>query len=109
MGRHKSIEAQKGRLEVGDVNPVIETGGGHAWIIECSEWERECYDHLDTGDEGLTVDVVDVIAAVPHGESFVETLRAHPADTDPDSEEPLPPRLGRFVGKLLENLETGLD
>lgn len=88
--------------------PVIETVGGHAWITEYSEWEREYYDHLDTGDEGLTVDVVDVPAAATHGESFVETPRAHPADPDPDSEGPLPPRLGLFVGRLPENLETGL-
>jgi hypothetical protein len=50
-----------------------------------------------------------MIAAMTHGESFVETLRAYPVEVDADSGDPLSPRLGLFVGKLLENLETGLD
>jgi len=103
------IETPEGKLEVGDVDPIIETVGGHAWTIEYSEWERDYYDDLDTGDEGLTVDVVDMMAAMTHGEPFVETLRAHPPEVDPDSDERLSPRLGLFVGKLLENLENGLD
>jgi len=103
------IETPEGRLEVGDVDPIIDTVGGHAWTIEYSEWERDYYEDLDTADEGLTVDVIDMIAAMTHGESFVETLRAYPTEADADSGDPLSPRLGLFVGKLLENLETGLD
>ena len=103
------IETPEGKLEVGDVDPIIDTVGGHAWTIEYSEWERDYYEDLDTADEGLTVDVVDMIAAMTHGDSFVETLRAYPTDVDTDAGATLSPRLGLFVGKLLENLETGLD
>jgi hypothetical protein len=102
------IETAEGDLEVGQLDTIIDTVGGHAWRIEYSDWEREYYEDLDTSDEGLIVDVVDMMEAMTHGESFVETLRAHPAEK-PDTEEPLSPRTGLFVGKLLENLETGLD
>jgi len=103
------IETEEGKLEVGALGPIIGTVGGHAWTIEYSDWERDRYEDLDTSDEGLTVDVVDMMRAMTHGESFVETLRAHPAETPDGTDEPLSPRLGLFVGKLLENLETGLD
>ena len=94
------------RLVVGDVDRVIEAVGGHAWTITYSEWQREQYPDLDTSDEGLTVDVVDMMAAMTHGERFVSALRAAPAE--PSAGDDLSPRLGLFVGKLLENLESGL-
>lgn len=102
------IETPDGRLEVGELDPIIDTVGGHAWTIEYSEWEREHYDNLDMSDEGLVVDVIDMMESMTHGDSFVETLRACPLEAD-DDDESLPPRLGLFVGKLLENLEAGLD
>jgi hypothetical protein len=55
----------------------------------------------------LTVDVVDIINAMTHSERFVETLAAQPAE--PASEDDISPRLGLFVGKLLENLESGVS
>jgi hypothetical protein len=103
------IETEEAQLEIGALDPIIDTVGGHAWTIEYSEWERDHYEDLDTADEGLTVDVVDMMQAMTHGESFVETLRAHPSEPPGDTDEPLSPRLGLFVGKLLENLETGLE
>lgn len=103
------IDTDEDRLEVGDLDRVIDVVGGHAWTIEYSEWERTHYDDLDTSDQGLVVDVVDMMRAMTHSESFVETLRAHPADSPADTEGALSPRLGLFVGKLLENLENGLD
>lgn len=102
------VDTPEGRLVVGELDRVIATVGGHAWTIEYSEWERQHYEDLDTSDEGLTVDVVDMMRAMTHGESFVETLRAHPTESPGDSDD-LSPRLGLFIGKLLENLETGLD
>lgn len=103
------VSTPEGRLLVGDLDLVIDAVGGHAWTIEYSQWEREQYEDLDTSDAGLTVDVVDMMESMTHGDSFVETLRAHPAEPPEDTEGALPPRLGLFVGKLLENLETGLD
>ena len=103
------IETAEGRLEVGDLDRVIDTVGGHAWTIEYTEWERQNYDDLDTSDQGLTVDVVDMMRAMTHSEPFVETLRAHPAEVTTEGEDALSPRLGLFIGKLLENLENGLD
>jgi len=101
------IETAEGRLEVGPVDRIIDAVGGHAWTIEYSDWEKEYYDDLDTSDEGLIVDVIDVMEAMTHGESFVETLRTHPTEST-GNKDGLSPRLGLFVGKLLENLETGL-
>lgn len=119
------VEADDGRVEVGALDRIVDAVGGHAWTIEYSDWEKEYYDDLDTSDEGMIVDVVDMTEALTHGESFVEMLRTHPselpaatasegdsegeADGEADDETDLSPRMGLFVGKLLENLESGLD
>ena len=96
-----------GRLRVGEVDAVLEVVGGHSWTIRYSPEERERYPEMDTSDEGLTVDVVDMLQAMTHSERFVETLAAQPAE--PTGEDEVSPRLGLFVGKLLENLEGGLS
>ncbi|WP_424018958.1 hypothetical protein ACOZ4N_05675 [Halorientalis pallida] len=115
------VETDDGRLEVGALDRIVEAVGGHAWTIEYSDWEKEYYDDLDTSDEGMIVDVVDMTEALTHGESFVEMLRTHPSEppvppasggdgeAETDDETDLSPRMGLFVGKLLENLESGLD
>jgi hypothetical protein len=95
-----------GRLEVGDVAEVLSVIGGPSWTISYSGEARERHPNLDTSDEGLTVDVVDMINAMTHSERFVDTLAAQPAETA--REDDISPRLGLFVGKLLENLETGV-
>ncbi|MFB6142404.1 MAG: hypothetical protein ABEJ30_03570 [Halorientalis sp.] len=115
MARHETVvedgtvyvETPDGDLRVGALETVVDAVGGHAWTIEYSEWEREHYDDMDTADAGLTVDVVDMMEAMTHSESFVETLAAHPLEPPADGD--LSPRTGLFVGKLLENLENGLD
>ena len=96
-----------GHVEVGAVDDVVELVGGPAWTITYTDAEKERHPAMDTSDEGLTVDVVDVIHAMTHGEKFVETLAAHP--TEPPTEDAMSPRLGLFVGKLLENLENGVS
>jgi hypothetical protein len=101
------VGTDDGPLEVGDVEDAIETVGGPSWTIVYSEEERERHPEMDTSDEGLTVDVVDMLRAMTHSERFVETLAAQPAD--PADEEDISPRLGLLVGKLLNNLESGLD
>lgn len=100
------VETPEGPLEVGNLEHIVDLAGGPAWTIEYSAWHRERYSDLDTSDEGLTVDVVDVMAAMTHDEAFVETLRAQPLATPEDR---LPPRTGLFVGKLLENLQSGVE
>lgn len=118
------VEADVGRIEIGDLETVLAVVGGPAWTIEYSDWEKEYYDDLDTSDEGLTIDVVDTINAMTMDEGFVEALKAQPrqtpaveADSDVGSnadtygpastarESQLSPRLGLFVGRLMENLE----
>lgn len=92
-------------FEVGPVDDVLAVVGGPAWTIEYGDWHRRRYPDLDTDDEGLVVDVVDVMAATTHDSAFVETLRALPASpTDAD----VSPRLGLFAGKLVGELQTGL-
>jgi hypothetical protein len=99
------VQTDEGLLWVAEVDSVVAAVGGPAWTIEYSDWERDRYD-LDTSDEGLTVSVADMAAAMEHGERFVETLAAMPATTrDGD----LSPRAGLFVGKLLENLQSGVE
>lgn len=94
------------RITVGDLEPILETTGGHAWTIQYTEREKQRYSSLDTSDEGLTIDVVDAIHGMSFGESFAETLKAQPAE--PVDEDTLSPRLGLFVGRLLENLDHGV-
>lgn len=94
-----------GPLEVGKLETAIEVVGGPSWTISYSEELKERHPEMDTSDEGLTVDVVDMIHAMTHSEQFVETLAAQPAKA---AEDDVSPRLGLFVGKLLENLDSGV-
>ena len=106
-GEYVRVQTPEGLLSVAAFEDVIEAVGGPAWTIEYSDWHRERYPDLDTSDEGLTVDVRDMVEAMEHDERFVTTLRAMPAT--PASDEELSPRAGLFVGKLLENLQSGVD
>ncbi|GAB3689499.1 hypothetical protein GCM10028857_24920 [Salinarchaeum chitinilyticum] len=100
------VATSEERLEVGDLATIVELVGGPAWTIEYSDREKQAHPELSTADEGLTVDVVDTINAMTFGDTFVETLAAQPVDTA--DEAGISPRLGLFVGRLLENLEYGL-
>jgi hypothetical protein len=106
-GGYVRVQTPDGLLSVVGLDDVIEAVGGPAWTIEYSDWHRERYPDLDTSDEGLTVDVRDMVEAMEHGERFVTTLRAMPVTAASDEE--LSPRAGLFVGKLLENLQSGVD
>lgn len=96
-----------GRVAVGDADRIVELVGGPAWTIEYSARQKRRYPDLDTADEGLTVDVLDVMLATTHDRAFVETLRAQPAD--PAEGDGVSPRVGLFVGRLLSNLQYGID
>jgi hypothetical protein len=101
------VQTSDGRLEVGDVADALSVVGGPSWTITYTEEAKQRHPDIDTYDEGLTVDVVDMMQAMTHSERFVRTLTAQPRET-PDDED-ISPRLGLFVGKLLENLESGVD
>jgi hypothetical protein len=101
------VGSPDGRLEVGDVAAAVDAVGGPSWTIRYSAAEKERHPGVDTSDEGLTVDVVDMMHTMTFSERFVETMAAHPAE--PPAEDDLSPRMGLFVGKLLENLEHGVD
>ena len=124
------VGSPDGPLPVGDLEKTLRLVGGPSWTISYSEAVLDRHPGLDTGDAGLTVDVVDTIHAMTHSRRFVETLAAQPTDplgaAGSDSQELPPPtvggsaergdqavemspRLGLFVGKLLETLESGLD
>ncbi|WP_324662388.1 hypothetical protein [Haloarcula sediminis] len=96
-----------GKLAVGPLDDVVTAVGGPAWTITYAESQKEHYPQMDTSDEGLVVDVVDMLSAMTHSEQFVETLAAHPT-TVPEADT-ISPRAGLFVGKLLENLENGVS
>nr|WP_246308277.1 hypothetical protein [Halosimplex rubrum] len=96
-----------GPLEVGPLDAVLDAVGGPSWTISYSPAERERHPEMDTSDAGLTVDVVDMMHTMTFGERFVETMAAHPVE--PPENDELSPRMGLFVGKLLDNLENGVD
>jgi len=96
-----------GQLAVGPLADIVAAVGGPAWTITYSESQKEQYPQMDTSDEGLIVDVVDMLSAMTHSEQFVETLAAHP--TSVPEADTISPRAGLFVGKLLENLENGVS
>ncbi|MFB6298359.1 MAG: hypothetical protein ABEH56_07550 [Salinirussus sp.] len=96
-----------GPLAVGSVDAALSIVGGPSWTIRYSEKRKAERPGIDTSDEGLTVDVVDMMQAMTHSERFVETLAAQPRE--PTGGDDVSPRLGLFVGKLLENLESGVD
>jgi hypothetical protein len=101
------VGSPDGPLEVGDLETVLSAVGGPSWTITYSPEAKKHHPEMTTADEGLTVDVVDMMHTMTFGERFVETMAAHPTDSPPADD--LSPRMGLFVGKLLENLETGVD
>ena len=100
------VGSDDGPLPVGPLADIVGTVGGPAWTIRYSEGQKQRYPDMETDDEGLVVDVVDILNAMTHSERFIETLAAQPM-TVPESDT-LSPRAGLFVGKLLENLENGV-
>jgi len=92
------------RVEVGDLDRVLDQVGGPAWRVEYPDERRH---DLDTSDEGLVVDVAAVISAMTLDRSFVETLAAQPRGRG--SDDAPSPRLGMFVGRLMSDLQYGVD
>lgn len=101
------VEADLGHVEVGDVDEIVDLVGGPAWTIRYDEETRSRTD-IDTSDEGLTVDVVDTLHAMTFGPTFIEALKAQPGESPFDDASAVSPRVGLFVGRLLENLEYGV-
>lgn len=106
-GGYLHVDGPDGPVGVGPVDDVVSLVGGPAWTITYSERQKRRHPELDTSDEGLTVDVVDVAGAMVLGEGFLEALESLPETPVDDGD--VSPRLGLFVGRLLENLETGLE
>jgi hypothetical protein len=101
------VGAPDGRVKVGSVSAVLDLVGGPAWEIEYTERQKRRYPDLDTSDEGLVVDVTDVMRATTHDRAFVETLAAQP--TVPEARTEVSPRVGLFVGRLMSDLQYGID
>jgi hypothetical protein len=101
------VASDDGAIEVGELDAIVTAVGGPAWTITYTDSQKQRYPEMETDDEGLVVDVADMINAMTHSEQFVETLAAHPT-TVPDADT-ISPRMGLFVGKLLENLESGVS
>ncbi|QLD90543.1 hypothetical protein HWV07_16470 [Natronomonas salina] len=100
------VRTAEGRLRVGALADVVALVGGPAWEVTYTDRQRRRHPDLDTSDEGLVVDVVDVVNAMVLEEGFVDALATLPAD--PVGEADVAPRTGLFVGRLLGYLETGL-
>ena len=101
------VRTGDGRLRVGALEEIVGLVGGPAWEITYSEAQRRRHPDLDTTDEGLVVDVVDIVHAMELDAGVVEALATLPAEADPEGD--VSPRTGLFVGRLLGHLETGLE
>lgn len=101
------VEADLGRIEVGAVDDIVELVGGPAWTIRYDAETRSRPD-VDTSDEGLTIDVVDTINEMTFSSTFLDALKAQPGESPYAEPDAVSPRLGLFVGRLLENLEYGV-
>lgn len=101
------VGSPDGRIEVGSAEQAVDIVGGPSWEITYSADLKDRHPELNTADEGLIVDVVDIMHTMTHSKRFVETLAAQPREATDDDE--VSPRLGLFVGKLLENLENGVS
>jgi hypothetical protein len=102
------VDTPDRRVPVGEVERVLDHVGGSAWRVEYPQEQKRRYPDLDTSDEGLVVDVVDVINAMTLDRSFVETLAAQP-DRTHGAGDTMPPRLGMFVGRLMSDLQYGVN
>tara|TARA_A100001037_G_scaffold287461_1_gene296951 strand:+ start:11121 stop:11471 length:351 start_codon:yes stop_codon:yes gene_type:complete len=115
MGRYQAtvegemvyIEADLGRIKVGPLSTMLEIIGGPSWTIIYDDIDRARVD-LDTSDEGLTIDVRDTIEAMTFGGKFLMTLKSQPEIVPGGSNDTVSPRLGLFMGRLIENLEYGV-
>lgn len=92
---------------VGDIADIRALIGGSAWTITYSERQKARYPNLDTSDEGLTIDIVDFINDMEIETTFRDILAELPVEKQ--HEDDVPPRTGLFTGRLLEELETGLE
>lgn len=101
------VGSPDGLVEVGGLDLALDVIGGPSWEITYSDDLKERHPDLDTSDEGLIVDVVDIMNTMTHSRRFVETLSALPREPTDDDE--VSPRLGLFIGKVLENLESGVS
>ena len=105
--REVYVAAGEDRLWVGDLDEILGLVGGPAWTISYTDRQKRRHPDLDTSDEGLTVDVVDVINGMELDGAFVESLERLPEDRTGDQR--VPPRTGLFVGRLVGSLETGIE
>jgi hypothetical protein len=101
------VGAGRDAIWVGDLTDIICLVGGSAWTITYSERQKRRYPDLDTSDEGLTIDIVDFINDMRIEDSFRDILTRLPAEKQ--HHDGVPPRTGLFTGRLLEELETGLE
>jgi hypothetical protein len=98
---------EDGRLYIGELDEIVRLAGGPAWTITYSERQKRRHPDLDTSDEGLTVDVVDIVNGMGLDPAFVDALETLPAE--PVGDQNVPPRTGLFVGHLVGSLETGVE
>lgn len=101
------VGSPDGLVEVGDLDQALAVIGGASWEITYSDELKERHPEVDTSDEGLIVDTVDIMNAMTHSRRFVETLSALPRE--PTDGDDVSPRMGLFIGKVLENLESGVS
>lgn len=90
-----------GHIDVGSLERVVTAVGGPAWEVDYPDG----YDG-DRADEGLVVDVGDIVRAMEHDGDLARALAACPDDR-PDGD--LSHREALFVGHLLGQLQGGLS
>lgn len=95
------VGGPEGPVDVGSLERIVAAVGGPAWEVNYPDG----YDG-DRADEGLLVDVGDIVRAMEHDGDFARALAACPDDR-PDGD--LSHREALFVGHLLDQLQDGLS
>jgi hypothetical protein len=96
------LESGDDRVEIGDVDAIVEAIGGETYTIQYDE-EQRAQPWLDTDPDGtLDIDVRDAITSMAHTEDFVSDLREHDMGTERYG---LPTRTVKFADAFVDILE----
>lgn len=89
------------RVEVGEIDHVVDAVGGDSYAIEYDDKQR-MQPWLETDDGTLDIDVHETVTTLPHTKEFVSELREYDMGT---ARFGLPRRTVEFANMLVDILE----
>ena len=94
------LKAPEGRLEIGELDDVVELIGGETYTLEYDSRQRQV-GWLDTDEDGrLTFEVRETIRETTFDDEFVGTIAEAPAGET--TEDGYPKRAATFAHRLTE-------